>query len=306
MVTSADIPFTLERFVARLAEIHPAGVVNGIVETMRAPKRVGYFLNPLVDAAVEPWGEPIAGLEGCYVVPDVQRQALLASQATRGGAVYPINPSSALAVANLEVAGAAEVLDLAAAPGGKTLLMAAAMGNGGRIAAVEPVKGRFHRMRANLARCGATNVQYYQADGRSIGRKVPDRFYRVLLVAPCSSEARFRLDDPGSFAHWTSRKVRECARKQRGLIRSAFTALKPGGTLLYCTCSFAPEENELIVAHLLEAEPAAEVLPVGGGPGCPGLVAWRGRSLDARLAGTRRIIPDDLFDGFYLARIGKA
>lgn len=306
MASVPDIPAALAPFVARLNEIHDPEVAGRILESMRAAKLTGYFVNPLVRERFEPIGQPISDLAGCYAVASSEREGLLDSDAARRGAIYAINPSSALAVANLGVSGAGEVLDLAAAPGGKTLLMAAAMGNRGRIAAVEPIKSRFHRMRANLARCGVTNVQFYQVDGRTIGRKVPERFDRVLLDAPCSSEARFRLADPASYAHWKLRKVRECARKQRGLIRSAFAALKPGGELLYCTCSFAPEENELVVNHLLETEAAAELLPVTGGPGVPGRVEWQGSALDRRLATSRRIVPDVLFDGFFMARIGKS
>lgn len=306
MEPDRDVPPMLLPFVARLEAIHGPEVAGRILDSMRTVKRAGYFVNPLVSEPFEPIGRPISDLAGCYAVAASEREGLLDSDAARRGAVYPINPSSALAVANLGVAAAREVLDLAAAPGGKTLLMAAAMANRGRIAAVEPIKGRFHRMRANLARCGVTNVQFYQVDGRTIGRKVPERFDRVLLDAPCSSEARFRLDDPASFAHWKLRKVRECARKQRALIRSAFAALRPGGELVYCTCSFAPEENELVVNHLLETEAAAEIVPVTGGPGVPACVEWQGSILDERLTRARRIVPDDLFDGFFLARIVKS
>ena len=108
------------------------------------------------------------------------------------GAIYIQNPSSYFAVKTLAPVLDEEVLDLAAAPGGKTLAMAARMQNTGRIAAVEPIRGRFHRMQANLRRCGVTNVQFYQRDGRGVGRAVPDRFDRVLLDAPCSSESRMR------------------------------------------------------------------------------------------------------------------
>ena len=107
-----------------------------------------------------------------------------------------------------------EVLDLAAAPGGKTLAIAALMNNTGRIAAVEPIRGRFHRMQANLRRCGVSNVQFYQRDGRSVGRLVPERFDRVLLDAPCSSESRMRWLDQQSFEQWSLRKIRETQRKQ--------------------------------------------------------------------------------------------
>ena len=105
-------------------------------------------------------------------------------------------------------------------------------------------------------------------DGRSIGRKVPERFDRVLLDSPCSSESRIRLDDPSTYQHWSPRKTREMVRKQRGLIRSAYLALKPGGELVYCTCAFSVEENEQVVDYLLRREPAAEAARDSGAGFC--------------------------------------
>lgn len=93
--------------------------------------------------------------------------------------------------------------------------------------------------------------------GERLEKKTPERFDRVLLDAPCSGESRIHQDDPASWQHWKLRKIKEQARKQYGLIRSAFAALKPGGTLLYCTCSFAPEENEAVVSDFLTDTPEA-------------------------------------------------
>ncbi len=301
---AGSVPERLGDFRERLIRVFGAAGAESVLATMTASKRTGYVVNPLADGDWMPIGTPIPGLPGCFSVLPQARRSLLEHPAVAAGGFYPMNPSSVYAARALDVDGSMEVLDLAAAPGGKTLLLAMAMNNAGRIAAVEPVKGRFHRMRANLARCGVTNVQFYAADGRSIGRKVPGRFDRVLLDAPCSSEARIRLDDPATFRHWKLRKIRETTRKQRGLIRSAFDALKPGGEMVYCTCAFSPEENELVVAHLLEAETAADVLP-SAAPGAPGLTVWADRALDARLEHCRRLLPDDLFDGFFLARIRK-
>jgi 16S rRNA (cytosine1407-C5)-methyltransferase len=102
--------------------------------------------------------------------------------------------------------------------------------------------------------------------------------------------------------------VRECARKQKSLLRSAFRALKPGGTLVYCTCSFAPEENERIVASLLKREESARLLPVVlpadmSGRVQAGLAGWDKHSFHCEEA--LRVLPDQLWDGFFLARIEK-
>ena len=103
-------------------------------------------------------------------------------------------------------------------------------------------------------------------------------------------------------------KVSECAKKQKRLILSAFDALKPGGVLMYCTCSFAPEENELIVDHLLKKRDGVHLLPIAIDlPNlAPGLGAWKNKTLHADCALTRRVWPTEAMDGFYLALIGKS
>ena len=135
-----------------------------------------------------------------------------------------------------------DVLDLAAASGGKTLHIAAKMRNEGKLSAVGPVRGQSFKLQTNLKRYGSEITRTYMTNGRTVGKKTPERFDRVLLDAPCSDESRIHQDDPESWQHWKLRKIKEQARKQYGLIRSASAALKPGGTLLYCTCSFAPEK----------------------------------------------------------------
>ncbi|MEZ5558875.1 MAG: RsmB/NOP family class I SAM-dependent RNA methyltransferase [Pseudomonadales bacterium] len=318
------LPSQLEAFHERLIELLGAETAAAVLASMARPKRCGYWRNPLRagPAAEDQPGEPVAGLPGCRSLAAPMRARLVASAEAESGAIYPMNPSSLLAPLLLAPQAGQEVLDLAAAPGGKTLVLAALMRNTGRIAAVDPVPARFHRMRANLERCGVSIAECYGHDGRSVGRKVPGRFDAVLLDAPCSSEARMRLDDPDSYRHWRPRKVRETARKQRGLIRSAFAALKPGGRLLYCTCAFAPEENEAVVDYLLRNEPEAELLDLHadvqallGGEGridatwtprlMAGIRVWQGQQFAGSLARTLRVLPDSLWDGFYLALLRR-
>ena len=104
-------------------------------------------------------------------------------------------------------------------------------------------RGRFFRLRDNLARHGAENVQTHLADGTRIWRRHPERFDRVLLDAPCSSEGRFRADAPKTYAYWSKKKIAESSRKQRRLCYSAIQCLKPGGVLVYSTCTFAPKKT---------------------------------------------------------------
>lgn len=307
-------------FLQRFHALCPEPLRAVALASFGAPKRVSFRLNrlrPDPHAALQALRDlgllpqPVAwaraaGIEA-YEIPPEQRELLTHSRPADQGDIYVQSLSSMLAPLLLAPQPDDWVLDLAAAPGGKTILLAELMGNSGKISAVEPVQGRFHKLKANLARCGVTNTQTYLKDGRAVGSLKPEAFDRVLLDAPCSSESRFRTDDPASTSHWSLRKVDECARKQTRLILSAYDALKPGGRLMYCTCSYAPEENEAVVHHLLRKRPGAQVLDtvVPLEHASPGITHWAGKELDPACARTARIWPTDGMDGFFLALIAK-
>jgi 16S rRNA (cytosine1407-C5)-methyltransferase len=304
-------------FLERLAAIVPPQALAGCLDSFVAEKPAAFRVNTLrasVDevrkelTAAGVTLEPVAWLAEAFLVPLAERPALVATAAVSQGRIYLQNLSSMLAALVLDPQPDEEVLDLAAAPGGKTLHMAARMANRGRIAAVEAIRDRFYKLRAQLQVHGATMVATYLADGRTIGRKTPERFDRVLLDAPCSCESRFDPREPDSCRYWSPRKIKESARKQKGLLRSAADCLKPGGTLLYCTCTFAPEENELVVASLLEdVGDAVEVLPLD----CPvantqpGLTEWEGHPLPVELRHSLRILPTAQMDAAYLCKLVK-
>jgi 16S rRNA (cytosine1407-C5)-methyltransferase len=254
--------------------------------------------------------EPAGWLPEAFTarLDSAQRRRLTESAAVRQGRVYIQDLASMTAPLLLGPRPGESVLDLAAAPGGKTIQMAAMMENTGTLSAVESVRARFFRLRANLSNCGATMVRAYLRDGRSVGRKTPERFDRVLLDAPCSGEARFDRRNPQTWQYWGLKKIKEAARKQKGLIRSALKALKPGGLLLYCTCSFAPEENERIVHDLLvEKGDAVQVVPAELPlPNVqPGLAGWEGNAFDRRLTQATRILPTAEMDGSFLCLLRK-
>ena len=307
-------------FLDRFHQLCPDAQKDTALASFAEPKSVSFRVNQLqaepepvvaalVDQGVDP--EPVVWAQdqdiAAFTCGPEQREALTHSAEAESGDIYIQSLSSMLAPALLTPASDDWVLDLAAAPGGKTILLAEMMGNQGQISAVEPVRNRFFRLKSNLERCGVDHTRVYMKDGRAVGRLKPESFDRVLLDAPCSSESRFRADDPGSTFHWNLRKVKECARKQQRLILSAFDALKPGGTLCYCTCSYSPEENEQVVSHLLKKRDAALLpteLPIDN---CsPGITQWQDKSLPEELAHTRRVWPTADMDGFYLALIAKA
>lgn len=155
------------------------------------------------------------------------------------------------------------VMDVAAAPGSKTTQIAARMNNRGMLLANEFSASRVKVLHANISRCGISNTALTHFDGRVFGAALPECFDAILLDAPCSGEGVVRKD-ADALKNWSEASNLEIAQTQRELIESAFHALRPGGTLVYSTCTLNREENESVVAWLLERYPeAVTVSPLG-------------------------------------------
>ena len=153
-------------------------------------------------------------------------------------------------------------MDVAAAPGSKTTQIAARMANRGAILANEFSASRVKVLHANISRCGIQNVALTHFDGRVFGAALPEAFDAILLDAPCSGEGVVRKD-PDALKNWSVESNLDIASTQRELIDSAFHALRPGGTLVYSTCTLNRDENEEVCLWLKAQYPdAVEFLPL--------------------------------------------
>lgn len=141
------------------------------------------------------------------------------------------------------------VLDVASAPGSKTTQIAAALKNRGTLVANEFSSSRVKVLHSNIQRCGVRNVALTNFDGRVFGGWLPEKFDAILLDAPCSGEGAVRKD-PDAMSNWNKESVLDIALTQKDLIESAFHALKPGGVLVYSTCTLNLEENQQVCHHL--------------------------------------------------------
>lgn len=296
-------PEDYERVLASFAEPRAVGFR---VNTLRAPD-AGYVIDELTAAGMHP--EVVEGLPLAYTVPPGERDRLLGTELCAGGRIYVQDVASQLTVHLLDPRPGERVLDLCAAPGSKTGQIAAAMAGEGEIAAVEVSRQRFYRMRANLQRQGASMVRSFLRDGSTVWRHRPDHFDRVLVDAPCSTEGRFRADEQETYRYWQPRKSREMARKQKRLLESAIRSTRPGGVVLYSTCTFAPEENEGVVSHVLsELADRAEMdtlqIPSVFELQDP-LEVWEGRRFHPDIALSVRILPTRRSEAFFVARLRR-
>ncbi|MBT0726280.1 16S rRNA (cytosine(1407)-C(5))-methyltransferase RsmF [Rosenbergiella australiborealis] len=216
--------------------------------------------NFLVLTAEHPWElTPVPWCqEGFWVVLNDEQIPLGSYAEHLSGLFYIQEPSSMLPVTAL-FAGEERpltLMDMAAAPGSKTTQIAANMANHGLIIANEYAASRVKVLHANLSRCGVTNSVLTHFDARVFGAALPEQFDAILLDAPCSGEGVIRKD-PQAFSQWSLESTHEIAQTQRELLFSAFHALKPGGRLIYSTCTLNQIENQQVVASLLAQFPDA-------------------------------------------------
>ena len=216
------------------------------------------------------------------------------------GQYYIQDLSSCIAVEALDIAPGQLVLDVAAAPGGKTTFMAQRMDNTGMIIALESNGARARSMLFNLSRCGVYNTSIFKMDAMRAGI-FEMKFDRVLLDAPCSCEGVIAKDPTRKRSH-TPGDVDYCSRIQEKMIQSAIKTVKPGGLLVYSTCSFAPEENEMIVDRILQNFRNVTIEPIDYGS--RGLVRFGDLVFHDLLKNARRFYPHlDDTTGFFIAKL---
>ncbi len=184
--------------------------------------------------------------ELAYISKDGTSDLLMSLPEYEKGFFYIMNLSSMLGVIALEPKSGEKVLDIAAAPGGKTALMAVMMSNAGVIVANDLSKERIYKMKANFKRLGISNVKIQNKPGEMMWRLYPNYFDKVLADVPCSMDERVDSDQ---------KRIKGLAQRQKRLIWSAFTATRVGGRMVYSTCTSSVEENQEIVQGLLESEP---------------------------------------------------
>jgi len=196
------------------------------------------------------------------------------------------------------------ILDLAAAPGGKTTHIAQQMQNTGKVLAIEMDRKRLASLESNILRCGVTNAMVLRGDAKKIENLglEPDK---ILLDAPCSGEGLIPLD-PTRKTSKSMADIRYCATREDELLDAAVNVLAPGGTIVYSTCAIAPEENEYIVDDILKRHPTMKVAPIPLDFGTPGYSEPFGVSLDESLKLSKRFLPHlHGSEGFFICKMIK-
>ncbi len=239
----------LERMKHQLGEEYDA-----YLQSLERPRAVALRLNPLkCDSLQLPFmGDPVPWEPMGYYYDPESRPGL---HPYHEAGVYYLQEASAMcAVALLDPQPGERILDLCAAPGGKSTQIAGRLQGQGFLLCNEYSPKRAKILSQNIERLGIPNALVTNATPAELAGRLENFFDRILIDAPCSGAGMFRKEE-AAITDWSQETVEMCARRQAEILRQAAKMLRPGGRLVYSTCTFAPEENEETIAAFLAEHP---------------------------------------------------
>lgn len=243
-----------------------------------------------------------------FILLNKSQSELMDTPFYKNGFIYIQSLSSMIPALVLDPKEDENILDLTAAPGSKTTQIASIMNNTGMILANDTSRPRLYRLQANLKLQGVTNTDITQLPGQILWERFPEYFDKTLVDVPCSMEGRFYTEDIKTYRDWTLNKVKELVPRQCFLLRSATSATKVGGTIIYSTCTLSPEENEGVIDWILKKEVdniEIEKISLKNLKGNPALTSFANKNYNKKVKNALRILPSDLMEGFFVAKIKK-
>ena len=232
-----------------------------------------------------------------YIVKNVREDTLKELEIYKNGEIYLQSLSSMLPPIVLEPKENTDILDMCAAPGGKTTELASLTNNNANITACELNKIRIEKLKYNIEKQGATSVYIMQEDSRRINDFFS--FDNILLDAPCSGSGTLNVEDVNLEKTFTEKLIEKSQKSQLELLNKAVKILKQGQEMVYSTCSILNVENEEIVSKILKNN-KVEIVPI----------EFKGKEelplLSTKIDGTLCVMPTELYEGFFIAKIRKS
>ena len=231
-----------------------------------------------------------------YIIENVKETEIENLDIYKNGEIYLQSLSSMLPPIILEPKENTDILDMTAAPGGKTTEIATLVGNKARITAIEMNKIRAQKLKYNVEKQGATCVYIMEQDARKLNDFFS--FDNVLLDAPCSGSGTININDTKLEKIFTEQLIKKSIKSQNELLKKAIKVLKKGSKMVYSTCSILQEENENIIENVLK-ENKVEIVDIDfkGIEDLP--------KLPTRIKGTLCVAPTKEYEGFFVAKLKK-
>ncbi|MCE0573041.1 RsmB/NOP family class I SAM-dependent RNA methyltransferase, partial [Clostridioides difficile] len=221
------------------------------INTLKIDKKKLFDLG-LFDLNQISWAE-----EGFYYDDKIDRPGR--NPLHEAGAYYLQEPSAMSVIPKADIKEGEKVLDMCAAPGGKSTYILSKLNDTGLLVSNEINVSRIKALGENLERFGARNCIITNTDSNSLRKTFNGYFDKVIIDAPCSGQGMFRKDEV-AISDWSHAKVVECQSIQKEIIRDGYKMLKKDGILIYSTCTFSREENEHVINEFISEYPHAELI----------------------------------------------
>ena len=240
--------------------------------------------------------EDVSWCKEALIIKDALEKDIENLEIYKNGEIYLQSLSSMLPPIILNPEEGKDILDMAAAPGGKTTQMAALTNNKAHITACEMNNIRIEKLKYNIQKQGASCVYIMQKDSRNI-----DDFFsfdQILLDSPCSGSGTINIENKNLSKYFTPKLIEKSVKSQMALLKKGIKILKPGGTMVYSTCSILEKENEEIIKNVL-MQNKVEIVPIelNGMEQIP--------LLPVKVEGTICVCPTEYYEGFFVAKIKK-
>lgn len=291
--------------IEMLEEQYGKDLTQEILKGYSAKRKVTFRVNTLkttrenIEKALKDAGietSKVSWSDDAFIVENASEKELQELDIYEKGEIYLQSLSSMLPPIILEPKEGFDILDMAAAPGGKTTQMATLTCNKAHITACEMNKIRAEKLKYNIEKQGATSVYVMETDSRRISDFFS--FDQILLDSPCSGSGTLNTQDSNIEKYFTIKLIDKCTKTQFELLKKAVKVLKPGKEMVYSTCSILACENEEIVEKLLKSY-QCEIVPI----------EFKGIEeiplLPSKIKGTICVKPNELYEGFFVAKIRK-
>lgn len=251
--------------------------------------------------------EPLSWYPDAFLV-NTSKYNLVTTDLVKGGVLYIQNASSYLPVLALEPKPGDSILDACAAPGGKSSHIAALTGGDIDLWLNDGIATRIENIKQVQKLLGFKYNKLTTLPVQTIDKEIHQQFDKILLDIQCSGEGMMDITKPFSMRFWSMARINKYMHLQTKALNACFKLLKPGGTLVYSTCTFAPEENEAPISNLLKHNPDAVIQPLLFDSKFVrhGERKWDNLVFNPQLSGALRVLPNPGMEGFFVCRIRKA
>lgn len=286
-------PLTVDKILSGMS-----GDRNTTLRVNTLKSNIYEIMNILKENAIKfdrvPW------YNDALVIKNASEKVLQKLEIYEDGKIYLQSLSSMVPPIVLKPKPNEKILDLTSAPGSKTTQIVAMMENKGYVLANELDALRCERLKFNVQKQGAEIVEINNGRGEVIGKKYEEYFDKVLLDAPCSGEGRFLANDPKTYRNWSKKTVKELAKLQKKLLKSAYQAVKKNGEIVYSTCTLNKEENEDILKWAMQ-ELNIKILDIELNIKNSTPISDENKELHKAI----RILPSKETEGFFIAKLKK-